>query len=1272
MFAVSGTLIDHTRSPLTAGNQALRTGQAAQAVALYAQGMLGKGRPFGVYELLAANLRTARRQWLRAQQGQRPLLALLAPVNATERSAQLAQAHSAYAQVSHLELPDTAGPWFSQLAEQVAQHPLHALQLIDPDGPAIAAALLYQTIWGSRVWVDLCHTDPQAPTTDLLTHQLTDERTPRLLDAQHPAWHSLALSVAPGFDVLTVASPALQQRHGGTYLPQPSDAQATVQRLWQQPTPPALPLEAQRLANALWRQAAHGLLALRTQAETTATPAHINSANTQRVVVLVHAHYPHIWPEIADRLAHLQAAGTQPFDLIVTTPANVCADIGRRLAQQFAGAQLLPVDATSDMQALLAALPALLAKPYLAICKLHTKQGQGEPGALWRRTMLDALVGHPSGFARVAQAFAEHPGLTIAGPAELYLSAQRLMLDNRAELDRVFQQHHGHDTPAHDWGFFAGSCLWLRPQALAHLAKHTAAEHSLSQRDGTWAHALERYLGHLPHQQAKGLVGLLHRPAQAGAFALQLAAPGAHISHSTSRAWAQAAAQLPEQLQALERSAGFDAEHYLQQYPALAHTGACLPSHWLLVGRHWGLHPLRQHPAIQLAQPYRAMSAQIPWAELAKAPKVPGLTSIVIPALNHGPMTLQCLQSVVRHTEPGTYEIILVDNGSEPEHAALMADWVARHPQARLLRHPQNTQFAHGCNAGAALARGNHLVLINNDIEVTANWLPPINLMLAENNVRIAQPVIHERGTANDVTTISLSPIRGYGVEKTISRKKTLAQISRVDFATGACIAMHTTTYLSIRGFDTIYINGQEDIALCQNELAVGKIYTTAKSRVIHKKSQTQGRFNHTKRNKYLFMQKHPTINANPQQKVDKIQPREHESNFKTANILYKNRAYKEAYIAYNEITTNNKILKKQATWWAKKSWSMIDQKITTQHIKEIADCLMGPILLSYIQSLRNSIIEKNIKQINFLSREGFFLKEIYDNLMRSGLLPRIKTTYLLCSRSFLFKLLSSKQKNLPLTLGHPFNGTIEDLLRKRFLLSEMEMIKIINPIQSEIHQNIQLPRDQEKVAKIICNLSPILDEITRNETSHYLNYVNSVIGNDKEVHIADIGYSGTIQKSLSILTNKKITGHYFYTTRSAENDEKNRYIGHLSYGINFGEGFSLIDRSILQEMLLTSPTGQLQGIESTSSGYHFKFGPNGAAQNNFEMLKQIFMYAEDYLRVNIARNSTITSDILNVYYNEYTSSDRFLQNPIQNILEIDDTISGASKIVAKKVLSHA
>lgn len=403
------------------------------------------------------------------------------------------------------------------------------------------------------------------------------------------------------------------------------------------------------------------------------------------------------------------------------------------------------------------------------------------------------------------------------------------------------------------------------------------------------------------------------------------------------------------------------------------------------------------------------------------------------------------------------------------------------------------------------------------------------------------------------------------------------------------------------------------------------------------------------------------------------MQTRELKSTFKTANMLYKNGEYEKAHIAYNEIETNNKILKKQASWWARKSWSKIDDKLNTQHLKEIGNCLMGPILLSYLQSLRNSIIERKVKQVNFLSREGFFLKQIYDNLMRDGLMPRIKTTYLLSSRSFLFKLLSSNANDLPITLNHPFTGTTEDLLRKRYLFSDAEMMELIHRERLQLNKHIQLPRDKDYALGFIRNLSPTLKELTKNELTHYLDYVRSVFGHDEEVHIADIGYSGTIQKSLSLLTKRKITGHYFYTTRSAENDDQNRYIGHLSYGINFGEGFSLVDRSILQEMLLTSPTGQLQGIEFTQvGGYQFKFGPKGVAQNNFETLKQIFTYTEDYIRINLARNATITSDILNIYYREYINSERFLHNPIQNILEIDDSISGTSKIVAKKVLSHA
>lgn len=862
---------DLRTSPLNAGNHALRTGHPTHAVALYTQGLLGKGRPFGVYEILAANLLRARRQWLHAQRHQRPRLAVATstsaqhnPASTQSRTQQLASAHAQWADISHISLPHGTGNWFIDLTDHVRQHPLHALQLIDPDATAMAAALLYQTIWGTQVWVDLCHTSADAEATDLLTHQLTDEHTPRLLDITHNAWPSLALSMAPAFDVLTVSTPRLQQRHGGIWLPTEQPIKHTLQKTWQSPQRPALPLQAQRLANALWRQAAHGLLALRTESD----PAHHTQQQhakttplAQPVAVLVHAHYAHIWPEIAERLAHIR----QPFDLLVTAPLEVCEQIGTDLLKQFANAQLLPMDADSDLAAFVAVLPTLLSKPYLAVCKLHTKQGQGQPGALWRRAMLDALIGHPDTFAKVAKAFADEPHLGIAGPAELYFSAQGLMLDNHAELARIFRQHQQEGVPAYDWGFFAGSCLWLRPQVAAHMVC-APSRHRRGQRDGTWAHAMERYLGHLPLAQPQGLVGLLHRPAHSGGYALQLAAPGAHIGQSTSRAWLQAAAELPEKLQQLERTAGFDAEHYLHQYPALARTGACLPSHYWLVGRHWGLHPLRQHPSIQLAQPYRAMSAQIPWDELAKTPRMPGLTSIVIPALNHGPMTLQCLQSVVRHTEPGTYEIILVDNGSEPTHAELMADWVARHPQARLLRHPQNTQFAHGCNSGAALASGELIVFLNNDTQVTAAWLQPLVSALRHQTIAACQPLLtYPDGSVQNAGVVH-DFVNGTG--------KALGQNHRLDrpqshrrlmAVTGACAATNANRLIAVCGFDAIFINGQEDTDLCLR-IDPGhrgdRVAVIRSVRVIHAESLTSGRNTSTQRNRQIFRARWPHLSA--------------------------------------------------------------------------------------------------------------------------------------------------------------------------------------------------------------------------------------------------------------------------------------------------------------------------------------------------------------------------------------------------------------------------
>lgn len=89
--------------------------------------------------------------------------------------------------------------------------------------------------------------------------------------------------------------------------------------------------------------------------------------------------------------------------------------------------------------------------------------------------------------------------------------------------------------------------------------------------------------------------------------------------------------------------------------------------------------------------------------------------SIIIVSYNTREMTLACLRSVVEQTEPGTYEVIVVDNQSKDGSAEAIA---AEFPGMRLIRSAENLGFAGGNNLAAKEAVGEYLLLLNPDTVV--------------------------------------------------------------------------------------------------------------------------------------------------------------------------------------------------------------------------------------------------------------------------------------------------------------------------------------------------------------------------------------------------------------------------------------------------------------------------------------------------------------------------------------------------------------------------
>lgn len=95
-------------------------------------------------------------------------------------------------------------------------------------------------------------------------------------------------------------------------------------------------------------------------------------------------------------------------------------------------------------------------------------------------------------------------------------------------------------------------------------------------------------------------------------------------------------------------------------------------------------------------------------------------TSIIILTFNKLDYTKKCIESIRKYTDSKTYEIVVVDNCSTDG----TPQWLLQQEDIIKILNTENLGFPRGCNQGLEIATGDNLLLLNNDVIVTPNWLP--------------------------------------------------------------------------------------------------------------------------------------------------------------------------------------------------------------------------------------------------------------------------------------------------------------------------------------------------------------------------------------------------------------------------------------------------------------------------------------------------------------------------------------------------------------------
>jgi GT2 family glycosyltransferase len=99
------------------------------------------------------------------------------------------------------------------------------------------------------------------------------------------------------------------------------------------------------------------------------------------------------------------------------------------------------------------------------------------------------------------------------------------------------------------------------------------------------------------------------------------------------------------------------------------------------------------------------------------------VVSVVVVTWNRRELLRACLASLARQGHP-SFEVIVVDNGSDDGSAELVLDLAASYPvPLRLIANSANRGFCAANNQGFAASRSELVALLNNDAEAEPDWL---------------------------------------------------------------------------------------------------------------------------------------------------------------------------------------------------------------------------------------------------------------------------------------------------------------------------------------------------------------------------------------------------------------------------------------------------------------------------------------------------------------------------------------------------------------------